>query len=98
MIGAFLDLGAQRALLRNRALRLAFILMSGVLIIAQQTSFLLAKSDPDPFYRNVLNLGASYQRYFAFYYYFHGFPVNLDHRRPAPWKKRKRRSPGSAPG
>ena len=75
---SLLGLRSQGTWLRHRAAATAFLVLSAILIVSQQASFLLLKSDPDPFYRNVLNLGASYQRYFSFYYYYGGFPVNLE--------------------
>lgn len=78
MLRSLLDLRTQGALFRWKPAKVAFLAASAALIVSQQTSFLLLKQDPDPFYRNVLNLGASYQRYFSFFYYFGGFPVNLD--------------------
>ena|SRR5712664_563596 len=75
---SLLDLDLQRAFLQHRIVKAIFLTVSIVLIVSQQTSFLLRTEDPDTYYRNVLNLGASYQRYFAFFYYFGGFLVNLD--------------------
>lgn len=73
-----LALASQRAMLRNRVAAVVFMAVCVGGIVAQQSSFLRLTADPDPYYRNVLNLGASYQRFFAFFYYFGGFPVNLD--------------------
>lgn len=76
--GELLALGHQRTLFANWIVRAVFILASLAAIVAQQASFLALEKDPDPYYRNVLNLGASYQRYYSFFYYFGGFPVNLE--------------------
>lgn len=73
-----LDLRHQQALLRRKSISLTFLALSIAAVIAQQSSLLLRTDTPNAYYRNVLNLGASYQRYFSFYYYFGGFPVNLD--------------------
>ncbi len=75
---SIVTLTRQRVLLRHPLVAALFITVSLAAIVAQQRSFLLLTQDPDPYYRNVLNLGASYQRFFAFFYYFGGFPVNLD--------------------
>lgn len=77
-VDQLLALGHQRTLFRNRMVLTLWVVASLTLIVAQQASFLALDRDPDPHYRNVLNLGASYQRYFSFFYYFGGFPVNLD--------------------
>ena len=73
-----LALTMQRGILRHRAIAVVFIALSITGMVAQQASYLRLTADPDPYYRNVLNLGASYQRFFAFFYYYGGFPVNLD--------------------
>lgn len=73
-----LTLARQKDILRHPIVAALFIAGALTAIVAQQHSFLRLTQDPDPYYRNVLNLGASYQRFFAFFYYFGGFPVNLD--------------------
>lgn len=78
VVRGFLSLEHQGAIFQHKAVKAAFLVIAMALVLAQQGSLLMRKDSPDPFYRNVLNLGASYQRYFSFFYYFGGFPVNLD--------------------
>ncbi len=77
-IRCLVGLEHQGALLQSRMARVLFLVSAMALVSAQQFSYWSLESGPDGFYRNVLNLGASYQRYFSFFYYFDGFPVNLD--------------------
>lgn len=77
-VRALVGLDHQAVLLRTPVVRVFFLVLSVTLVIAQQGSYWALDQSPNGFYRNVLNLGASYQRYFSFYYYFGGFPVNLD--------------------
>lgn len=65
-------------LFRSRAASVLFLVCAIAMVSVQQHSYWSLEKSPDGFYRNVLNLGASYQRYFSFFYYFGGFPVNLD--------------------
>ncbi len=78
LLRSLLNLEHQAVMFRWRAVRLLFLVLAIAAVVAQQHSLLILKASPNDFYRNVLNLGASYQRYFSFYYYFGGFPVNLD--------------------
>jgi hypothetical protein len=73
-----LDLRLQRAWFRHPVAKGLFVAAAVVLIMSQQASFLLRPDNPPTFYKNVINLGASYQRFFSVFYYFGGFPVNLD--------------------
>jgi hypothetical protein len=75
---SLLDLRHQDRWFRHSVVRPVFVAMAVALITGQQFSFLRLADSPDPFYRNVLNLGASYQRYFSLFYYFGAFPVNLE--------------------
>lgn len=79
-VGAVLGLNHQGVPFRSRLVSGVFLAFSIALVLAQQASYWRLETSPNGFYRNVVNLGASYQRYFSFYYYFGGFPVNLDRR------------------
>lgn len=77
-MGGVVGLEHQAALFRSPVVRAVFLAVSVALVVTQQGSYWALEQSPDGFYRNVVNLGASYQRYFSFFYYFGGFPVNLD--------------------
>ncbi len=83
ILASIVDLSCQRDLLRRPALKASFVLLSLAAIVWQQASFLQRRDNPDGFYRNVINLGVNHQKYFAFFYHFGGFPVNLAGRRTA---------------
>lgn len=79
-VRSVLGLEHQGVLFRSRIVRGIFLAVAMALVLAQQGSYWKLDVTPNAFYRNVLNLGASYQRYFSFFYYYGGFPVNLDGR------------------